>query len=613
MARDTYASIESTADMAESLVAQGRFQDAEAYYRELVAQTHVIDYEYDDWLRRLAEIYRQLDRQAEAGYIYLYLHWFDMARDSFAGDDGLTDRARILDVEKRWGDAAELYAQAGMTVHAAVAYERAKRYHEAAARWESLMKHPGLRDRDYELALVHFNYGMAKSRIEEDSASARRSLIDSQRRLEQVADDFETCGERERAFDCYQILLKLGKDSGQFENLAEGYINCIRVLKEDNLKFYVLQYYEDFIELSLERGELHAAATMYQEAADYSARTGLPYDRRYQAQAADTWTRCAEQHLVDESPIELAENAFLAAVGCYSAVGDYVRVREVFERLAELPLSDKARARYTRIASRYAAAQRAQPDAPALPDYLRQQNAYADIWFLDLLEWELGGDPRSVASSIIGDLRYPNGIRRRALVVVLTMADATLRGAETAVPTLSKVAGLLGELQSYAALNPLERLYGHEDARVRQAAVDALRFLYFKRSFGIIRRALRDAHSGVREAAVRALGGLHFPHAFNPLASIYRESSEPKVQAAALESIGKIQSIEAGEFLIMVLRQEEDELRQVASNALGSLDNADIFPILRHYHEIETDPDLRGILGELLRRGLEQAAMSGLR
>lgn len=609
MARDTYASIESTADTAESLMAQGRFTEAEAYYRELVAQTHVIDYEYDDWLRRLADIYRQLGRRSEAGYIYLYLHWFDMARDSFAGDIGLADRARILDVEKRWNEAAELYAQAGMPVHAAVAHERGKRYHEAAAGWEALMKHPGLRDRDYELALVHFDYGMVKNRVEEGSAAARRSLVDSQRRLEQVADDFESRGERERAFDCFQILLKLGKDSGQFENLAEGYINCIRVLKEDNLKFYVLQYYEDFIELALARGELHAAATLYQEASDYSARTGLPYDRRYQAQAADAWARCAEKHLADDAPVELAENAFLAAIGCYSGVGDYVKVREMFQRLAMLPLSEKARTRYTRIAGRYASAQREMPDAPALPDYLRQQNAYADIWFVDLMEWELGGDPQRVAASIVGDLRYPNGIRRRALVVVLTMADAVMRSAETAPSTLSRVAGLLGELQSYAALTPLERLYGHEDPRVRQAAVEALKFLYFKRSFVIIRKALQDPHSGVREAAIRALGGLHFPHAFNPLANIYRESSDPKVHAAALESIGKIQTIEAGEFLIMVLRQEEGDLRQVAKQALSSLDNADIFPILRHYYEIETTPDLRIILAELLRRGVEHAAM----
>ena len=66
---------------------------------------------------------------------------------------------------------------------------------------------------------------MAIERQGGDPAIGRRALVDSQRRLEQVADDFETRGERERAFDCYQILLKLGKESGQFENLAEGYVN----------------------------------------------------------------------------------------------------------------------------------------------------------------------------------------------------------------------------------------------------------------------------------------------------------------------------------------------------------------------------------------------------
>ena len=602
MARDTYASIESTADQAESLVAQGRFADAERYYRELVAQTHVIDYEYDDWLRRLAEIYRQLHRRPEAGYIYLYLHYFDMARESFPGDEGLTDRARILEVEKRWQDAAGLYQEAGQPAHAAVMYEKAKQFQLAAVTWESLMKHPGMRDRDYEAALVYFNYGMAMSRIDEDSGAGKRALVDSQRRLEQVADDFETRGEHERAFDCYQILLKLGKDSGQFENLAEGYLNCIRVLKNDNLKFYVLQYYEDFVKLALERGELHASATLYQEAADYAVRTGLPYDRRYQAKAAESWVRCALKHVEDGAPIELTENAMLAAISCYSAVGDYVKVRELFEKLSDLELADKTRDRYANIAKNYAHAGQDPSDAPGFPEYLKQQHAYADIWFVDLLEWELGGHPHSVAASIIGDMRYPNGIRRRALVVVLTMADAASRGEETAPETLVRVADLLGELQSYAALNPLEKLYEHEDPLARRAAVRALRFLYFKRAFVIVRQALKDPDAGVREAAIEALGGLHFPHAFEPLSRIFGESEDPRVTAAALESIGKIQSIEAGEFLIMVLRQEEGSLRDVAKRALAALDNADVFPILRQYYEIETNAEVREALGELLRR-----------
>jgi tetratricopeptide (TPR) repeat protein len=602
VARRTFNSIESTADQAEAFVQQGRWAEAERHYRELIGQTHVINYEYDDWLRRLGEIYRHLGRAREAAFVYLYLHYFDMARAQLAGDQHVALRARLAEIEKRWAEAAQLYQQAKLPVHAAVAFERAKQYTEATAAWRALLHHPELAHRPYEAALVHFNYGMAAVRLDPQSAEARRALIESQRKLEQVADDFEQAGELERAFDCFQILLKLGKESAQFENLAEGYVNCIRVLREDNLKFYVLQYYEDFIKLALERGELHAAATLYQEAAAFAARAGLPYDRHYQHKSALTWMRCADKFIETGVSVQMIENALLAAASQHSAVGDYPAVRECFERLAGLDLTDRAKKRFAAIAQRYKGLAAPPVELPGLPDYLKQQHAYADIWFVDLLEWEMDGDPFSVAASIVGDLRYPNGIRRRALVVLLNLSDAQVRNAQNDTETLEDVAEQLGELQSYAALSPLEKLFGSGDATIRRAAVRALRFLYFKRSFVIVRKALADSDAQVREAAVVAIGGLHFPHAFNPLARIYRESTDPRVRAAALQSIGKIQTVEAGEFLVMVLRQENGNLREVATQALAQMDNADVLPILRQHHEIETNPQVRETIGELLRR-----------
>jgi len=602
VARRTFNSIESTADQAEAFVQQGRWVEAERHYRELIGQTHVINYEYDDWLRRLGEIYRHLGRQREAAFVYLYLHYFDMARGQLAGDEHVALRARLAEIEKKWIEAAQLYHQAKLPVHAAVAYERAKQYPEAAAAWKSLLHAPGLAHRAYEAALVHFDYGLAAVRLEANSAEARRALIESQRKLEQVADDFEQVGELERAFDCFQILLKLGKESAQFENLAEGYVNCIRVLRDDNLKFYVLQYYEDFIKLALERNELHAAATLYQEAAAFAARAGLPYDRHYQHKSALTWVKCAERFVETGVPVQMTENALLAAASQHSAVGDYPAVRECFERLAGLELPERAKKRFSSIANRYKGLASPPVELPGLPDYLKQQHAYADIWFVDLLEWEMDGDPFAVAASIVGDLRYPNGIRRRALVVLLIMADAQARNAVGETETLVEVADKLGELQSYAALSPLEKLFASPEPTVRRAAVRALRFLYFKRSFVIVRKALNDPDAQVREAALVAIGGLHFPHAFNPLARIYRESTDARVRAAALQSIGKIQTVEAGEFLVMVLRQEAGGLREAAYAALQSMDNADVLPILRQHHEIETNPTVRDTLGELLRR-----------
>jgi hypothetical protein len=298
----------------------------------------------------------------------------------------------------------------------------------------------------------------------------------------------------------------------------------------------------------------------------------------------------------------MVENALLAAASQHSAVGDYPSVRECFDKLAGLELTDRAKKRFHTIAQRYKGLAAPPVELPGLPDYLKQQHAYADIWFVDLLEWEMDGDPYAVAASIVGDLRYPNGIRRRALVVLLTLADAQVRKAETDTDTLVTVAELLGELQSYAALSPLEKLYAASDPLIRRAAVKALRFLYFKRSFVIVRKALADSDAQVREAALTAIGGLHFPHAFNPLARIYRESADPRVRKAALASIGKIQTVEAGEFLVMVLRQEAGELREASYAALSQMDNADVLPILRQHHEIETNPQVRDTLGELLRR-----------
>ncbi len=602
MARTTFNAIESTSDQAKAFQEQGRWPEAERQYRDLIGHTHVINYEYDDWLRELAKIYNHMQRPREAAFVYLYLHYFDQARTQIAGDAHVGLRARLAEMEKKWSEAATLYQQAQLPVHAAVAFEKAKQYPDAVGVWKSLVHHPGLQHKAYEQALVHFDYGLAAVRLDPNSSEARRALIESQRKLEQVADDFEQIGELERAFDCFQILLKLGKESSQFENLAEGYVNCIRVLRDDNLKFYVLQYYEDFIKLALERNELHAAATLYQEAAAFASRAGLPYDRHYQHKSALTWVRCAEKFVETGVPVQMVENALLAAASQHSAVGDYPAVRECFEKLAALELPDRAKKRFTAIAGRYKGLNAPPIELPGLPDYLKQTHAYADIWFLDLLEWEMGGDPFAVAASIVGDLRYPNGIRRRALVVLLTLSDAEQRKATDDVQIAAKIAELLGELQSYAALSPLEKLYESTEPSTRVAAVKALRFLYFKRSFVIVRKALQDADPQVREAALTAIGGLHFPHAFNPLARIYRENLDPRVRTKALESIGKIQTVEAGEFLVMVLRQESGPLREAAYAALSQMDNADVVPILRQHHEIETNAQVRESLEQLLRR-----------
>jgi hypothetical protein len=598
---DGFFSVEGELSAADAAHAQGRYADAEAHLRKLVAQTRAADYEYDDWLRRLAEVYRLQDRRREAGLLYVYLHYYDLARDLLPRD-AAADRARCFVLEKRWPDAAREFAAAGLPVQAAVAWEEADDPARARDTWATLVGDERLRDRPYERALVHFNLGMAMRRAPSpDKAEIVRHLVAAQRLLEQVADEYETAGERERAFDCYQILLKLGQEAGSFENLSEGYLNCIRILKEDGLKFYVLQYYEDYLELALAREEFHAAATLYREAADYAVRTGLPYHRYYLRRSAETWHREAEKGLAAGAPVELVENAYLASLDGFSLISEFARVRATYEKLAALEVGERKQARYQALAARYAGAPSEAGEGLQLPQYMRQPRAYGDHWFVDLVEWEHDGDPEKVATAIVGDLRYPDGIRRRAVNLILELAAARAAG-QVAADNLATVAQTLGELQSYAALAPLERLYLHADARVRRAAVRALRHLYFKRSFGLLGRGLTDRDAAVREAAVEALRGLHFPHAFHPLLRIYRDHPDERVKAVALESIGRIGSIEAGEQLISVLRQESGNLRDVARRALSQFDDAEVVPILRQQLDLEPNPEVRKIIEDILGR-----------
>ena len=239
-----------------------------------------------------------------------------------------------------------------------------------------------------------------------------------------------------------------------------------------------------------------------------------------------------------------------------------------------------------------------------MPDYLKQQHAYADIWFVDLLEWEMDGDPFAVAASIVGDLRYPNGIRRRALVVLLDARRRAGAQRRAASPRRwSHVAELLGELQSYAALSPLEKLFASREPTIRRAAVRALRFLYFKRSFVIVRKALADPDAQVREAALdrdrRACTSR--TRSTRSRASIARAPIRACAARRCSRSARSRRSRPASSSSWCCARRA-GSLREAAYAALAQMDNADVLPILRQHHEIETNPQVRDTLGELLRR-----------
>src|SRR5262249_37306046 len=161
------------------------------------------------------------------------------------------------------------------------------------------------------------------------------------------------------------------------------------------------------------------------------------------------WLRAAEKNERDGGPIELSENALLAAVDAFSAFGDFYQVRVCYERLTRLALADARRERYKRVVTRYGAVREEAIDAPQFPEYMRAQHAYPPIWEWDMVEWELDGDYAAVCASIVGDRKYASMLRRRALQVLLQHLDAArVGGAGLEDPVrLSRIAQALGELQ----------------------------------------------------------------------------------------------------------------------------------------------------------------------
>lgn len=593
---------------AQEFLRKARPLEALRLYRQLLQLTHTIEHEYDEWLVGAIEAYRQLGRSEEAAYGLVYLQRFSEARALFTTAKTPVEVARCRELEARqlsagqadepFLEAARGYATAGRHVQAALSYASAGALGPKEARhsWERVLEDPRLRARPYEQALCHFNLSLAARRIE-DFAACNRHLVQAQRLLEEQADEFEARGERERAFDCYGVLLQIGRESGSFENVAEGYINCIRVLKADNLKYYVLQYYEDFLRIALEREEFHAAALMLREAADYARRLGLIYDRHYLKRAAETWCKAAMKNERDGGPAELTENAYLAAIDSFNSIGDFPHVRETYLHLAELALPDKKRQRYARVAERYAHASEEPVDTSGFPDYLRHQQAYPATWEQDLVEWELDGDPVAVCAFIVGDAHYMDMIRRRALNVLLLYLESRSEGEEPSL--LALIAHGLGELQAYVVLRPLERLCEHPDPKVRAGVMKALKHLFFKRTFHLVQGGLEDENDEVREGALEAVAALHFPAAFDRLSRIFRESEDQKVRRTALESIGRIATVEAGEFLLEVMRHEAPPLCELAQRLLAHCDVPEIFPILRRQMELETGP-MRGQIEQIL-------------
>ncbi|HEY4184776.1 MAG TPA: HEAT repeat domain-containing protein [Polyangia bacterium] len=555
---------------------------------------------YDGWLEGALAAYQALGRRREAAYVLLGLRRFaDAARILLPGERPL-EWALAASKLGQHAEAARVLAGAGHPVLAAVELERGDRMAAARAEWERALGDPRLVGRPYELALVHFNLGECLLKLG-DAEGAARAFTSAGRQLEEVADAFETRGERERAFDCYTVLLRIGKDTGSFENVSEGYVNAIRILKAGEQRFYVLQYYEDFINYAVERGELYAAATLAREAADYSAHAGLVYDKHYLGRAVALWADTARANETAGGPMDLTENAFHAGIDAATALGDLAQAARLYDELAALPVAPKQRDRYKTLARRYAGGRPSPPPTAGIPEYLRRAGAYQDVWRQDLIEWELDGDPIAVAAGLVVDRTDHVRFSRLALRALL-IAGAT--GFSTGEPAQAAELSLaLGRVQVYEVLRPLEKIYeSFESPEARAAVMAGVGQVYCRRSFGLVRQGIEDRSPRVREAAIAALRGLRFRDAFDDLSAIFKEKTDERIRIAALEALADLASPDAGAILLEAVLRETGAIQATAETRLRSFSSDDLVPAIRQAIDLEggeSHPALRRIWAAL--------------
>ena len=598
-------------ERARQALARGDLDDATNALVSAASQTNIAENDYVGVLRSLEDVLMKRGDPRSALTVLWYMMHAEKDGSKRAqakmNDVPPVDRARTLAAFGDMAGAAREMENAGLVAAAAIYKEKAGDWVGARALWSRLAQVTSGGADAYNAALVQFNLARCAKQCK-DARQAHDAIVASVRLVEEAADHFESVGQRERAFDCFQVLVQIGREGGMFEDVLEGFVNCIRILREDHLKYFALQYFEDALVAAKERQEFSAAATIAREVADYARALGMgPTSAHYVLQQAELWREVAKLQKERGAPPEIAENALLAAILAFGEVGQYSRVGKLYEELATMELEPARTKHYGRAAKRYEGVRDEPLEASPLPMHLRQENQFPDVWHVDLIEWEQQGSAAEACADVLLDRHWPDIIRRKAMLARLTAFAVEARpddSSQGATATRVRLCEQLAQLGLYGVLSPLEKLYGRPERAVRVAVLAAMQMLFFKRSFVTVRAALRDADSAVIEQAERATEALTFPHAFDPLSRIVRESARPQARAAALRALAKVDTPEAAEFLLGILEHGAPQDRAATLEGLKRSRAARFVEVARAAMATAT-PEVQGALRDILRtRGI---------
>jgi tetratricopeptide (TPR) repeat protein len=576
-------------DRARSATGRGDLDGAIAALIAAASQTHVADHDYMAVLRPLMEILAQRGDARRALAVLSYLA--SVESSAWRHADGLlphvlpVDRAPVLAARGRMAEAAAEMENAGQVAGAAIYREKARDWAAARALWSRLAQVSERGDEIYVTALIRFNLARCARQCG-DTSQAREAIVASVRLLEEAADHFESIGRRERAFDCFQVLVQIGRESGAFEDVLEGFVNSIRILREDNVDYqFALKLFETSIAAAIERGETRAAATLARQAADYARSLGLTAAMNgYALRQAELWRVVAKQHQDRRAPAEVAENALLAAIVAFGEVGQFARVGELYRQLAELDLETGRRQHYRRAAKRYDDVRDQPLETPNTPPYTHANEAHhTEVWHFDVLEWERQGSAAEACADVLFN-KWDDFHRRKAMLARLTALEIEARPDQAnarMVDARLRLAEELGQIRLYAVLSPLEKLFERPERRVKIAVLQALQTLSYKRSFVTVRAGLRDPDPAIVDHATRAIEALSFAHAVDPLSRVLRESPQAAVRAAALRALAQIDTPEAAQVVLGVLEHGTPADRVAALAAIKDTRGSKLLELAR--------------------------------
>jgi hypothetical protein len=607
--RDTEFSIDDRVSRARTHLRDRKYDDAARMLISGISATHSREEAYREAAAQLADTFEAMQEPRFALSVAWYLK--DNPRiQRLLPQVPPVDRARTYGawagespsraVEMHRAAAQELES-AELLVRSAMHYEHASEFKLARSLWSRLAARIGAERDAYATGLAHFNVARMARQLR-DERGQRESIVAAVHRLEEAADRYESAGLRERAFDCYHVLIAIGEMSGTFEHVLEGAVNAVRILSEDNLRYHALRLQAHTLRMAEKSGELSAAATLAREMTDYARRQGL--GRVASAgvlKQAELWSRVADATLSRNGPAQLAENALVASLLACAEAGHYSRVGSLYQKLAEIAREPSRREHYARAAKRYAKLTDPTEAVEAFEDRVGQHVGPPDVWHVDLLEWEERGSASEACADVLLDPDEADDriMRRSALLGRLAgLTEERARPTEQ-VAAQVVVAHYLAGVGLYQVLAPLELLYQSKSADVRLGAVRALSRYFYKRTFVTLERALGDDHAPVVREATDALERLRFDHAFEPLSRIYRTAPQKAARLAALRALCRIDVVDAAELLIGVLEFGSGDEKAAVTSSLKTSRGNRFFELARSAYP-QASENLKPALAELL-------------